>query len=112
MNVRQRRRTAAHSFFRSRLADAAIFFGLICGRLVVSLECARAVDLSEQQGREALRVIRESGRIVPTMELAFSSIERKSLKHLTRAINVLAVVSQFSFVVGAIWGLVRISGMH
>jgi hypothetical protein len=87
-------------------------FGLICGGLVVSLERARAVDFSEQQGREALGLIRETGRIAPTVESAFSSIERKGLKHLTLAINVLGVIGQFSFFAGAVCGLARISSMH
>ena len=86
--------------------------GLICGGLVVTLERARAIDFSEQQGREALRIMRETGRIVPTVELAFSGIQRKGLPHVTRAIDILGVISQLSFVVGAIWGLVRISGAH
>lgn len=87
-------------------------FGLICDGLVVSLERARAVDFSEQQGREALRLTRETGRIVPTVESVFSPIERKGLKHLTLAINILAVIGQFLFVIGAIWGLVRIASAH
>lgn len=86
--------------------------GLICGGVIVSLERARAVDFSEQQGREALRLIRETGRIVPAVESAFSPIERKGLKHLTLAINVLGVISQLLFLAGAILGLIRISGMH
>ncbi len=85
--------------------------GLICGGLVVMLERARAIESSEQQGREALRIIRETGRIVPTVESAFSSIERKGLKHLVFATNVLGVIGQISFVVGAIWGLVRIGSL-
>jgi len=87
-------------------------WGLICGGLVVSLERARAVDFSEQQGREALRIIRETGRIVPAVESAFSPIERKGLKHLPIAINSLGLISQLFFFIGAIWGLVRISSMH
>lgn len=86
--------------------------GLICGGLVVTLERARAIDFSEQQGREALRIIRDTGRIVPTVESAFSPIERKGLPHIARAIDVLAIIGQFSFGIGAIWGLVRISNMH
>jgi hypothetical protein len=70
------------------------------------------VDFSEQQGREALGLIRETGRIAPTVESAFSSIERKGLKHLTLAINVLGVIGQFSFFAGAVCGLARISSLH
>jgi hypothetical protein len=86
--------------------------GLICGGLVVTLERARAVDFSEQQGREALRIMRETGRIVPTVQSAFTPIERKGLPHVTLAINVLGIISQFSFAIGAVWGLARISSMH
>ena len=86
--------------------------GLICGGLVVSLERARAIDFSEQQRREALRILRETGRVVPTVESTFSSIERKGLKHLRRAIDILGVIGQLSFFIGAIWGLARIASVH
>lgn len=86
--------------------------GLISGGLIVSLQRARAVDDSERQGREALRVLRDAGRIVPTVESAFPAIARKGLKHLTLAINVLGIIGQFSFLAGAVWGLVKVSGMH
>jgi hypothetical protein len=86
--------------------------GLISGGLIVSLQRARAVDDSERQGREALRILRDAGRIVPTVESAFSATERKALKQLTLAINVLGIVGQFSFLGGAVWGLVKVSGMH
>jgi hypothetical protein len=86
--------------------------GLISGGLIVSLQRARAVDESERQGREALRILRDAGRIVPTVESAFPAIARKGLKHLTLAINVLGIIGQFSFLAGAVWGLVKVSGMH
>jgi hypothetical protein len=86
--------------------------GLICGGLVVTLERARAIDASEQQGREALRIMRDTGSIVPTVESTFSAIERKSLPHIILAINILGIISQVSFFIGSIWGLARISGAH
>jgi hypothetical protein len=86
--------------------------GVICGGLVVTLERARAIHQSEQHGRTALEILRDTGRIVPTVKSTFSAIERKGLPHLARAIDVLGVISQLSFIFGAIWGLIRISGAH
>jgi hypothetical protein len=97
----------------SAVAGPMWFFlaGLMFGGLIVSLQRARAVATSEQQGRDALRILRETGRIVPSVESAFSPMERKGVPHITLAINVLGIISQFSFVIGAIWGLVRISSV-
>ena len=87
-------------------------FGLIFGGIVVSLQRARAVRDSEQHGRRALQVLKDTGLIVPTPPSAFSRAELKGLPHLTTAINILGIASPGCFLVGAIWGLLRIGAVH
>lgn len=87
-------------------------FGLIFGSLTVSIMRARAVRDSEEHGRQALQVLKDTGVIVPTPPSAFSRVERKGLPHLNRAIDVLGIASPACFLVGAIWGLLRIGAVH
>ena len=87
-------------------------FGLICGGIIVSLQRARAVRDSEKHGRRALQVLKDMGLIVPTPPSTFYRAELKGLPHLTTAINVLGIASPACFLVGAIWGLLRIGAVH
>jgi len=87
-------------------------FGLIFGGLTVSIMRARAVRDSVQHGERALQAIRDMGLIVPTPPSPFSRPELKGLPHLTTAINVLGIASPACFLVGAIWGLLRIGAVH
>jgi hypothetical protein len=84
-------------------------FGLIFGGIIVSFQRARAVQASEKHGRGALQVIKDMGLIVPTPPSAFSRTELKGLPHLTTAIS---IASPTGFLVGAIWGLLRIAAVH
>lgn len=86
--------------------------GLVCGGIIVSLQRARAVRDSEKHGRGALQVLRDMGLIVPTPPAAFSRVELKGAPHLTTAINILGIASAASFLVGAVWGLVRFGAVH
>lgn len=88
------------------------FLGLIFGGLTVSLQRGRAVRDSEQHGRRALQVFKDMGLIVPTPPSPFSHPELKALPHLTKAINILAIFSLVCFLVGAVWGLLRIGAVH
>ena len=87
-------------------------FGLIFGSLIVSMMKARAVRDSEEHGRQALQVLKDASVVVPTPPPVFSRVERKGLPHLNRAIDVLGIASPACFLVGAIWGLLRIGAVH
>jgi hypothetical protein len=87
-------------------------FGLIFSGIIVSLQRARAARDSEGHGRRALQVLKDMGLIVPSPASAFSRVERRGLPHLTTAINVLGIASPACFLVGAIWGLLRIGAVH
>lgn len=96
------------------LTEPMWFFlsGLICGGIIVSLQRARAVRDSEKHGRGALQVLKDMGLIVPTPPSAFPRAGLRGLPHLTTAINVLGIASPGCFLIGAIWGLVRIGAAH
>ncbi|WP_174502016.1 hypothetical protein [Acidiphilium sp. C61] len=87
-------------------------FGLIFGSLIVSMMRVRAVRDSEEHGQRALQALKDAGVIVPTLPSVFSRVERKGLPHLNRAINVLGIASPACFLVGAVWGLLRIGAVH
>jgi hypothetical protein len=82
--------------------------GLISGALIVSLRRAQATHTAEKRAHDVIKILREAGRIAPTPLTVFSAIERKALPALTLAINVLGLLSQFSFFAGAVWGLIEI----
>ncbi len=83
--------------------------GLVCGALMVSLRRAQSTHMAEKRAREALKVMKDAGHIVPNPPQAFSAIERKGLPALNFAINALGIISQFTFLIGAAWGLIKIS---
>ncbi|WP_158812557.1 hypothetical protein [Methylocapsa sp. S129] len=88
------------------------FIGLIFGGLIVSIQQKRAVRESEEHGQKALQAIKDIGLIVPRVPPTFSPIELKAVPHLTTAINILGILSQAFFFLGAVWGLFRIGAGH
>jgi len=82
--------------------------GLISGALIVSLRRAQSTHTAEKRAREALKILKDAGHIVPNPPQVFSAIERKGLPALNIAINALGIIGQFAFLIGAVWGLVEI----
>lgn len=86
------------------------FIGLISGALIVSLRRVQASHMAEKRAREALKIMKDGGHIIPSPPEVFSAIERKGLPVVNVAINAFGIASQLAFLIGAIWGLVEIAG--
>ena len=82
--------------------------GLVSGALIVSLRRVQSIHMAEKRAREALKIMKDAGHIVPNPPQVFSAIERKGLPALNFAINALGIISQFAFLIGAAWGLIKI----
>jgi hypothetical protein len=84
------------------------FAGLVAGALIVSLRRVQSTHMADKRAREALKIMKDAGHIVPNLPQVFSAIERKGLPALNFAINALGIISQFAFLFGAAWGLIKI----
>lgn len=83
--------------------------GLIFGVLIVSIQRAQAAHFAETNARGSIDTMKKAGAIIADPKPAFSKIEQRGLPHLTAAINICGLISQFAFFAGAIWGMIRIS---
>lgn len=88
---------------------AVYLIGLATGAIIFSLLSKQSTLQIEKLSDEVTALLRGTGQIVPTPPKIFSSIERKGAQISDRAVNALGLISQFSFVVGSIWGLALIA---